>query len=82
MPLLAREIGMSRSQLYRKVKALTGRSIADYIRLLRLREGKRLLEVTDKTVSEITFDVGFNDLSYFSTCFNEEFGCSPTEFRK
>ena len=79
---LARDMTMSRSQLYRKVKALTGKSIAGYIRFLRLQEGKRLLESTDEPISEIAFQVGFNDLSYFSSSFSEEFGFPPGATRK
>jgi signal transduction histidine kinase/DNA-binding response OmpR family regulator len=79
---LSKAIGMSRSQVYRKVKALTGRSIASYIRYIRLQEGKKLLETTEKTVSEIAFDVGFKDLSYFSNTFSQEFGYPPNAVRK
>lgn len=79
---LSLSAGMSRSQLYRKIKSLTGRSIAGYVRYIRLLEGKHLLETTDKTISEITYDVGFNDLSYFSKTFSDEFGHPPNEARK
>ena len=79
---LAREVGMSRSQLYRKVKALTGRSIANYIRYIRLQEGKKMLETTTKTISEVAYDVGFSDLPYFSNSFSEEFGYPPNATRK
>ena len=79
---LAREIGMSRSQVYRKVKALTGRSIANYVRYIRLQEGKRILENSDKTISEVAYEVGFSDLPYFSKAFSEEFGYPPNATRK
>lgn len=79
---LSRDIGLSRSQVYRKLKALTGRSIADYIRFIRLQEGKKMLETTTQTVSEITYAVGFKDLSYFSSSFSQEFGYPPNETRK
>ncbi len=78
---LSRTMAMSRSQVYRKVKALTGRSIANYIRYIRLQEGKKLLESTGKTISEIAYDVGFNDLPYFSNSFSEEFGYPPNATR-
>ena len=79
---LSREMVMSRSQLYRKVKALTGKSIASYIRFIRLQEGKKLLESTNESISDIAYSVGFNDLSYFSSSFSEEFGFPPGATRK
>lgn len=79
---LAFELKMSRSQVYRKVKALTGRSIAAYIRYLRLQEGKKLLETTHLNISEVAYEVGFNDLSYFSNTFSQEFGYPPNATRK
>ncbi len=79
---LSFELKMSRSQVYRKVKALTGRSIASYIRYLRLQEGKKLLETTNLTISEVAYKVGFNDLSYFSNSFSQEFGYPPNVVRK
>ncbi len=79
---LARKLALSRSQLYRKVKALTGRSIANYIRLVRLQEARKILESSTKSVSEVAYDVGFNDLPYFSKSFSEEFGITPSETRK
>ena len=79
---LSRQLGMSRSQLFRKLKALTGRSISSYVRYVRLQEGKKILESTQKSVSEIAYEVGFNDLSYFSKSFSEEFGYPPNATRK
>jgi len=79
---LCKEIGMSRTQLHNKIKAVTGRSTSLYIRLVRLREGKRLLEETEQTVSEIAYTVGFKDPNYFSKTFNLEYGTSPSRFRK
>lgn len=79
---LARELALSRSQLYRKIKALTGRSIASFIRMVRLQRAREVLENSTKTVSEIAYQVGFNDLGYFSKSFSEEFGISPKETRK
>ncbi|MEM6319848.1 MAG: ATP-binding protein, partial [Bacteroidota bacterium] len=79
---LAFELKMSRSQVYRKVKALTGRSIASYIRYLRLQKGKQQLETTNLTVSEIAYNVGFKDLAYFSNSFSQEFGYAPNATRK
>ncbi len=74
---LCRSMGMSVSQLYRKLKALTGSSMAIYIRSIRLVKALELLRQTDKSVSEIAYEVGFKDAAYFSRCFREEFGKSP-----
>ena len=78
---LSKAVNMSASQLYRKLKAITGKSTAIYIRYRRLLVAKDLLETTDKTVSEITYLVGFKELAYFSKCFSEEFGISPSQVR-
>lgn len=79
---LCQEIGMSKSQLYRKLKALTNRSIALFIRSIRLNHGKQLLETSNLTISEIAYEVGFTDPFYFSRTFSEEFGQAPSHFRK
>ena len=79
---LAREMAMSASQLYRKLKAVTGKSTALYIRLVRLQKAQKLLQTTDDSVSQIALQVGFKELAYFSRCFSEEFGVSPSQFRK
>lgn len=79
---LCRELGMSRSQLYSKVKALTGQSVALYLRGVRLEKAKSLLLQTDLNVSEVAFEVGFRTSGYFTQSFTEETGMSPTAFRK
>jgi len=79
---LSKELGMSASQLYRKLKAITGKSTAIYIRFIRLERAKELLHSTQKTVSEIAYQVGFKELAYFSRCFSEEYGVSPSQIRK
>ena len=73
------EIGMSRVQLYRKIKALTGLSPNEQLRKARLEKARELLIAKSGTVSEIVYQVGFSTPSYFSKCFKEEFGCSPNE---
>lgn len=82
LPDLCRKAALSRSQLFRKLKAMTGKSTTHFIRSIRLARGKELLETTDLTVSEVVQKVGFNNLTYFSTMFKEEFGISPSELRK
>ena len=71
------EIGLSRVQLYRKVKALTGNSPVEIVRKARLTRARHLLQTTERTVSEIAYSVGFSTPSYFSKCYKEEFGENP-----
>ncbi|GJM33756.1 MAG: hypothetical protein DHS20C18_27570 [Saprospiraceae bacterium] len=82
LPQLCKAMGVSRAQIYRKIKELTGKSPSIYVRSLRLQKAMELLESTDLNISEIAFEVGFKDLSYFSRSFSEEFGFSPSETRK
>jgi CheY-like chemotaxis protein len=74
---LAAEIGLSRVQLYRKVKALTGYSPVEVIRIMRLKEAEKRLKSTAKTVAEIAYEVGFSSPSYFSKCYRDLFGILP-----
>jgi len=71
------EIGLSRVQLYRKVKALTGHSPVEMLRKARLMRARHLLRTTEKSVSEVAYAVGFSTPSYFSKCYKDEFGESP-----
>ena len=73
-------VGMSRMQLHRKLKALTGLSASEFIRSQRLKLAATLLQNSDASVSEIGYQVGFNDPSYFTKCFKEAYGCSPSEY--
>lgn len=79
---LGDELGMSRVQLYRKVKALTGISPVELLREMRLQKGYTLINTTTKSVSEIAYEVGFHTPSYFSNCFKKQFGLYPTELRE
>jgi len=79
---LEQALGMSRSQVFRKVKALTGTSPSVLIRSIRLHKAKELLRDTPLTISEIAYEVGFSTPAYFSTTFSEEFGKTPTEWRQ
>lgn len=79
---LALQMHFSESQLYRKLKATSGKSTALFIRSIRLQKAKELVQTTDKTVSEVAYDVGFNDPSYFSRAFKEEFGLAPSAISK
>ncbi len=81
MPQLERALAMSRSQIFRKIKALTGKSPSLFIRSIRLHHGKQMLLSTTLTVSEIAYEVGFSSLNYFSDAFFEEFGERPLKAR-
>ena len=74
---IGKQIGLSRVQLYRKVKAMTGSSVVDLLRKARLAKAKRLLESRSMSVSEVAYDVGFSAPSYFTKCFKDEYGILP-----
>ena len=76
------ELGLSRVQLYRKVKALTGCSPVDLLRKARLNKAHQLLQTTDLSVSEIAYQVGFTSPSYFTKCYKDEYGKVPGDTRK
>ena len=71
---------MSRTQLHRKLKAITGMSASEFIRSQRLKLAIGLLKESDATISEIAYQVGFNSSSYFSKCFKEVYSCTPNEY--
>ncbi len=79
---LADELGMSRSNLLRKVKKATDTSVSQLIRQIRLRHGLKLLNETSLTVSEVSFKVGFSSVSYFVKCFHDHYGYPPGEINK
>ena len=78
---LCRALSLSRSQLFRKLKALTGKSTSIFIRSIRLEKAKILLLTTDLNVSEVAYDVGFTSPAYFTKAFSEEFGHTPSKIR-
>ena len=78
----ARELGMSRTQLHRKIKALMGKSASQFIRSVRLIKAKKLIEENGMTISEIAYSVGFSSPAYFTRCFREEFGVPPSDLQK
>ncbi len=79
---LAAEMCLGQSQFTRKIKALTNYTPVELIRSLRLRRARTLLMSTEKTVSEIAFEVGFTSLAYFSRCYKDTFGTTPTDTRE
>ncbi|UAB84261.1 response regulator [Zunongwangia sp. SCSIO 43204] len=78
--LISKEMGMSRASLYRKIKALTGKSINEYIRDIKLDKSLYLIEKEGLNVSMAAFEVGFNNMKYFRKIFKEKFGQLPSEF--
>lgn len=75
-------VGMSRAQIYRKLKALTGKSPSLFLRTIRLNKAKDMIQVKEFSISEISYKVGFSSPAYFSRCFREEFGYAPSEHSK
>ena len=75
------EVGLSRVQLYRKVKAITGMTVVDLLRKARLNRAKTLLAETDKSISEIAYEVGFSSPSYFTKCYKDEYKILPGDVR-
>ena len=78
---IAESLGMSRVQVYRKVKALLGYSVNDYVVNVRLKKAKYLLLNSDMIISEIAYEVGFSSPAYFSTTFKNHFNMSPSDFK-
>ena len=78
---LGSELSLGKVQMYRKVKALTGKTPAEVLREMRMQKAYSLLKQTDKTISEVAAEVGFAIPGYFSACFKKQFGINPTELR-
>jgi DNA-binding response OmpR family regulator len=78
----SKEMGVSRMQMYRKLSALTGMTVMEFIRDIRLKRASQLLDQKNLNVSEVAYAVGFKDLSHFRKCFREKFGMNATEYLK
>lgn len=78
---IASEMGLGRSQFYRKIKALTNYSPVELFRSLRLKQARALLTGTDKSISEVAYEVGFSTPAYFTKCYRDAFGETPSELR-
>lgn len=78
---IASMMGLERSQFYRKIKALTNYAPVELMRRLRLQHGRTLLTTTDKTISEIAYETGFSTPAYFTKCYRDAYGETPTEVR-
>jgi signal transduction histidine kinase/DNA-binding response OmpR family regulator/Tfp pilus assembly protein PilF len=79
---LREDVGLSHMQLFRKLKALTDQAPGDFIRTIRLKRAAQLMQQKFGNIAEITYEVGFNNLSYFAKCFREMFGMSPSDYMK
>jgi transcriptional regulator GlxA family with amidase domain len=80
--LLGKLVGLSHSQLHRKIQALTNLSPVELIRLFRLKRAASLLRQNFGNIAEIAYEVGFNNPAYFAECFRKQFGKSPSEYAK
>ncbi|MBD5376096.1 MAG: response regulator [Bacteroides sp.] len=76
---LCADLGMSRTSVYNKIKALSGQSPNEFMRIMRLNRAKDLLSTHNYNISEVAYMIGFSDPKYFSTCFKKQFGCSPSK---
>ena len=75
------ELNMSQSTLYRKIKSLTGLSLTSFIRSIRLKKAAHLILIDDLNLSQIAFEVGFNDYKYFKISFEKQFKCLPSKYK-
>ena len=80
--MIASELGMSTSGLYRKVKGISGIPPVEFIKIARLKKAVRLMQEGETRMNEIAFRSGFSSPSYFSTSFLKQYGKSPSEFMK
>lgn len=77
---MGKDVGMSHTQLYRKMKALTGQTVNEFIKNIRLKRAAQLLEQQHLTIAEVTYKVGFTDLQHFRECFKKLFGITPSQY--
>jgi signal transduction histidine kinase/ligand-binding sensor domain-containing protein/DNA-binding response OmpR family regulator len=82
VPQLSKALGHSRTSLYRKIKSITGFSINQFIRVVKLKRAAHRLATEDVTTAEVAFNLGFTDPKYFRKCFKEQHGMLPSEYRK
>ncbi|MFK7934079.1 MAG: helix-turn-helix domain-containing protein [Saprospiraceae bacterium] len=82
LPALCEKIGLSRSQLYRKLMALIEQSPSDFIKTYRLEKGKKLLDTTDLSIKEVAWKVGFKEPAYFTKTFRDYYGFPPSNLHK
>jgi YesN/AraC family two-component response regulator len=80
--LFSSELGMSRAQLYRKIDAVSGQSVNEFIRIVRLKKAAELLVNSNSMISEIVEKIGFNSFAYFTKSFKEYFGVTPSKYKR
>ena len=78
---LGKDVGLSRMQLYRKLKGMLGQSANEFIRTIRLKRAAQLLKTNEYTIAEVTYMCGFTDLQYFRKCFKKQFQMNPSDFQ-
>ena len=79
---LSQMLGLSRVHVYRKIKKLTGMSVSEFVSSIKLKLSLNLIKTSGKTIAEIAYEVGFSSPSYFTKCFKDQFGMSPSEYSK
>ena len=79
---LVDKMSMSQSVLYRKLKSITGQSITEFVRMIKLKKAAQLLEQDNLNISGVAYETGFNDLKYFRNCFKKTYGETPSQYRK
>lgn len=82
LEMLAKELNMSKSTLHRKVKAMTGLTPLDFVRNIKMKKACQLLTAHELSISEIAYALGFTNPKYFTKCFKEEFGITPSDFQQ
>lgn len=78
---MALAVDMSRSNFFRKLKSITGQSPIDFLKQMKMKRAVQLIESKEYNISEIAYMTGFNDAHYFSKCFKQAYGISPTEYK-
>ena len=73
-------VGMSRTAFYKKFKSLTGLVPVEFVRDMRLKRGKQLLDAGENNMSQVAYSIGFNDAKYFGKCFRKQYNMSPSEY--
>ncbi len=82
VPALAQAVHMSRSTLNRRLKAITGQTALDFIRNIKMKQARQMLQDRDRSVTEVASELGYYNRKYFTSCFKEEFGMTPSEYQK
>ena len=82
VPELCQKVGMSRTQLHNKIRALTGHSTSHFIKKVRIHQATHLLRTSEMNISEVALEVGVESLPYFTKIFTKEMGLSPSKYRE